>query len=229
VVVYAVGLDDQVYQAALPGSGTAGFSYRLYAHGQVRSLKAGAVGPDGYPLLLALGLDGQVYFPQFLSYRGVVTTLGYSLFASGVVKSFDVTGDAQGATVVYAVGLDDQVYRAAMSVNAYGVPAAVSYALAAAGQVRAAAAGRDAAGNPLLLALGLDGQVYRASSSSYQLAAPGVVQAFEVGRDPAGGPELAAVGLDAQAYGLPLDASGAPAGGYSLLSNGQVRLLRLPR
>jgi hypothetical protein len=240
LVVYAVGQDNQVYAARLDAGGSPLSGYSLAQPGQVLGIGVGAPpfpdfsGDVADPLLVVQGLDGQVYARSSASLGGshqfTLIPQGYALAAPGVVKSFAVTQDATGANALYAVGLDDQVYRSALwAVGTAGVGTTGSYSLVAPGQVRSLAAGRDAAGNPLLDALGLDGQVYRAAGSSYQLAAPGVVQAFDLGRGPAGDPELAAVGLDGQAYGLPLDASGAATGGYGLLSPGQIKLLRLPR
>jgi hypothetical protein len=97
---------------------------------------------------------------------------GYALAAPGQVLGLQPLRDATPAERLHVLGLDSQVWAAALG----GLTG--PYALAAHGQVKAYEAAAGPAGPADLFALGLDDQVYLSAAGGYVLAGHGQVKLF---------------------------------------------------
>jgi hypothetical protein len=74
------------------------------------------------------------------------------------MKALAVSNDASGHPLVFALGLDGQVYE--QRFDALGNPSS-GFVLVSTTSVQALSVSRDAAGHPTLFVLSLDNQVYQ--------------------------------------------------------------------
>jgi hypothetical protein len=229
-LLFAVGLDGQVYAQRLDAHGDPAWGYFLIGSGAVEAV---SVGRDaaGNRELFAVGLNDRVYAHHFDANGNPVG--GWQFTAEGAVQAIEVGRDAAGRPLVFARGLDGQVWEQKFDANGNSVG---PYQLAAVGQVKAFRAGHDAAGRPQLFVIGLNDQVYTLHCDaegnpvgSYTLTRPGAVQAIEVGSDAGDRPELFAIGSNGAVYGQKFDADGNSGSGYFLAAQGQVKAVRVGR
>jgi hypothetical protein len=237
-LLFVLGLDGQVYEQTFDLKGNPTSAYKLTAPGQVKAIQAVVDRSSSTPLLLAQGLDNQVWYQKF-DLTGV-TSSGYHLAAPGQVQSFIATGSTPftsnvGAPVIFAIGMDSQVYEAQVSNLLNSVS---PYFLVAPGQVRAI----DYSGESnTFLAIGRDRQVIQLlfdtngrSIGGYSVLVPGQVKDFTqtlafTMTNTGGGfyaAEVFVLGLDGQVYEVKLDQSNHPTSGYLLTTPGQVKALR---
>ena len=229
-LLFAIGLDNQVYVQQFTAAGDQNGFWFLTKPGAVKSISVGS-DAAGDPELFAIGLDNQVwalkfdaagnpgpayYFP--IQVAPAVTTL---------VKSVAVSHDAQYNPLLFAIGLDDQVY--AVKFDAQGNQVGSWYPTQT-GKVTSIQAGFDSFLNPELFVIQTDNQVYGLHFDAngfpvgnYFLAQAGAVKSLVVSHDAVNNPLLFVVGLDNQVYGLHFDVNGNTSSSYFLTNVGQVK------
>jgi hypothetical protein len=240
-LVFVTGLDDQVWQLKLNATGQATGDYTLPASGAVLSLIVSSIGPayprigpaspsQGGPVLLARGLDQQVYEQQYDTSGNLVS--GFHLVAPGAVKEISYSFGQ-----FFAIGLNDQVYSLQLGTsNEVG-----GYVLTQPGQVQAISQAiyeiNPPPGNtnpssfaPELFVIGMDGQVYGQKFDStgkllgnYSLTTPGTVNGI-IAWTSSGLPRpiVLALGTDDRLYEQTFDNNGNSTGGYQATGSGQV-------
>jgi uncharacterized protein YkwD len=223
-VLFALGIDNQVWLQKFDAAGNSASGYYLGAAGQVKAFAAGHDG-GGNPELFVIGMDDRVYELRFDGNDNPVG--GYTLTTNGSVKSLAVGHDAYNRPELFTTGLDDQVWAEKLDANG---GSAGPYFLTSPGRVLSLKAGQDAYGDPELFILGLDSQLYAqkfdaggSPVTGYFLTAVGQVESITVGHDAGNDPEIFAVGMDNQVYLQRYDAGGSPLGGYSLSTSGKVK------
>jgi hypothetical protein len=227
--VFAIGLDDQVYEQQFDPNGSSLGAWRLAAPGQVKTMNL----TPNYRELVVIGLDDQVYSLKLDAFGDAQG--GYSLTTSGQVKAISVTyTNTFYGLVVFAIGLDDQVYAQKLDTNGRSI---TPYFLTRPGAVKTLTTTFYNANSTFLTAevfvIGLDDQVYAQkfdlfgnSASGYVLTRPGQVKALAVNSTRAdGNPEMFAIGLDDQVYAQKFDNHGDSASGYFLTRPGQVKAI----
>jgi hypothetical protein len=226
--LFAVGLDNQVYQQQYDSNGAQTRGMSLTAPGHVKEISAVELATGG-PLLFARGLDDQVW-EQWFDGQGN-SEGGYKLAAVGHVQHIEAVVTAAGVPLVFATGLDGQIWE--LTFDATGKPTG-GYTLPQPGAVLSfAVTGVTAyglnSGGPVLFARGLDQQVYQqqyspsgALSTGFALMAPGAVKDFSFS---ASSNAFFAIGLDSQVYQMRLDANGNLLNGYTLVQPGQVKAI----
>ncbi len=233
-LLFAIGLDDQVYVQKFTAAGDQNGFWSLTKPGAVKSI---TVGSDalGDPELFAIGLDNQVWALKFDAAGNPGPAYYFPVqVAPGVttlVKSVAVSHDARYEPLVFAIGLDDQVY--AVKFDSLGNQAGSWYPTQT-GKVTSIQAGFDSFLNPELFVIQTDNQVYGLHFDAngfpvgnYFLAQAGAVKSLVVSHDANNNPEVFVTGLDDQVYGLQFDASGNTAGNYFLANPGQVKSLNV--
>lgn len=224
---FVVGGDGQVYGRKTDNSGTPTGGYYLTAPGGVYGLAVGRFGVSG-TMVFVIGTDGQAYAQNidvsnnhFGSYHN-----GYFAMAPGRVKAIAAGTDAHDEPLLFAVGLDDQLYEQTFDQLGDRVG---GYQPTAFGSIRSVVVTHDANGNPLLYATGTDGQVYGLKMDQYGdvqggyfKVASGGVKSISVTADASKHPEIFVQGLDNGVYGVKTDATGSPVGGYFNVSNGEA-------
>jgi uncharacterized protein YkwD len=225
-VLFALGLDNQVWVQKLDAAGNSASGYFLAATGQVKTLAMGHDG-SGDPELFVIGLNDRVYAQKFDGDDNPVG--GYGFTTEGAVKTLAVGHDAFGRPELFTTGLDDQVW--AQKFDAWGNSAS-TYFLTSPGRALSLQVGQDASGLPEVFILGTDSQVYAQKFDAYGnpvtgyfLTAGGAVKSITVGHDAFNEPEIFALGMDDQVYAERFDGGGNPAGGYTLTTPGQVKAI----
>jgi hypothetical protein len=225
-LVFAIGLDDQVYAQKLDARGMPSGAYYLVQTGAVKAICPGR-DAHGNPELFVIGLNDEVYAQKFDA-NGIAVG-GYLLTAVGKVKSIVVGYDSFQRPELFVIGLDDQVWAQRFDVDGNSTG---PYFLTSVGRVKTVSAGHDAANRPELFVIGLNDQVYAqkfdsngASAGPYFLTTVGQVKTLAVGSDGGNRPELFVVGLDNQIWVQQFDADGNSAGSYTLMAPGEVKAL----
>jgi hypothetical protein len=118
-LLFAIGLDDQVYLSLSDAAVTQSTGYYLTTPGRVREISVTytqqnvLTGSPNSVAVFARGLDNQVY-TNLIPWSGSVS--GYHLAARGAVTSIDVSyflaPDGTRFPALYATGLDREVYAA---------------------------------------------------------------------------------------------------------------------
>lgn len=204
-LLFAVGLDGQVYEQKFDTAGNSTGGYALTAAGQVHAIAATTTA-GGNPFVAVIGGDNQVYVQHFDAGGNPVG--GYSLTSAGAVKSIVASGG-----VVFAQGLDDQVYENRLSGSTWS-----GYHLTAAGAVKSF----EYSASGSFLAIGMDDQLYLQKfdvngvnvSGGYVLVAPGGIQTVTQAQY-GGKTEAFVTGLDHQLYTLKFDSAGNSSGAYA--------------
>jgi hypothetical protein len=229
--LFALGLDNQVYEQDFNTVGHSSGAYYLTSPGAVKDF---VLGHDNLPQhnieLFVVGLDDQVYEQDF-GYAGDSIS-SYYLTTPGEVKKIGVGYDQAGLMELFAMGLDDQVYEQDFGTAGQSTS---SYYLTSPGAVKDFSVGR--AKMPFgvvdieLFVIGLDNQVYRQifgnisghDTSGYYLTTPGEVKKIDVGYDATGLIHLFAIGLDDQVYEQDFNDHGFSTDSFYLTKAGQVK------
>lgn len=242
-LLFAIGMDDQVWVQHFDLDGGSPSGYELTAPGRVKAISAAPTGssPD-LIAVFAVGLDDQVWLQPFDANGD--SAGDYQLTTPGVVKSIVASGGNNywfEGPLVFAIGPDNQVWVQTLHQHADNSLTADPYRVTSPGAVKAISLPANARDAGYMLVVGLDDQVWAQNFASgvvplgYHLVAPGRVksidqtQYFTPTNNRGGGyytTEVFAIGLDDQVWSLKLDQVGAAIGEYQLTTPGQVQSFR---
>jgi hypothetical protein len=228
-LVFAIGMDDQVWEQKFFPSGDPNGVWFNPQPGRVKTLATGS-SASNHPLLFVIGMDDQAYELQFDGFGTPIGGYFAIQKAPGQVtqvKAIAVGQDASYRPLLFAIGLDDQVWRA--DLNASGTQQG-GWFLTRLGRVKALSAGNDGFLRPEVFVIGMDDQVYAGifdnndnPFGNYFLTRAGAVKSLTAGHDANNKPEIFVMGLDNQVYAQLFDANGLSVTNYFLTQPGQVK------
>ena len=184
----------------------------------------------GNPLLFALSNNADKNQVYELKMHGSGTPNGSLIKVSyGGVKELAVGHDASNVPVIIVVGLDDSINYHKFDATGTPVGSYVGFG----GPLKSISVASDAGNKPELFGIGSDGQVYSHKFDVNGLpigkflsvsnsGVPGGAKSTYAGYAPNNNPALFAVSTsDNQVYAAPFDASGDPAGPFTLATRGR--------